>query len=571
METDDYKKMSKGELVKLLESLLEGREPGSASGLLRELQARQIELERQNRELSKAQRTLEEARDRYAEFFDFAPAGYLLFDETGCIQEINLTGASMLGVERSRLIGKPFISFLERASVKKFHDHLLQCRETGEKATAELDISLKGGAKAHAQIMSVPLKGPEGIKKGYRSAITDMAEQKRAEEEKAKIQEQLFQVQKMETIGKLAGGIAHDFNNLMTIIASYSGLAMKKAASRSLKEYLDQIRASADRAAALTRQLLVFSRKQPAEPALLDLNASVEEMMKILRHIISENISIKTVLGKDLWAIKGDKGNMEQLIMNLVINAKDALPQGGDIIVTTENAVFTEKDCKGVPDAGPGRYVCLKVEDTGTGMGKDVMEHLFEPFFSTKEAKGTGLGLSVVKSIVKEHKGWIDVRSEVGRGSQFKVCIPIAPDAAVAGNIKEVSAGEPMGRGERVLIVEDEKHLRKSVALVLQKSGYRVFEAASARDAISIFEKENGEFDLVLSDMVPQDKNGVEMAEELIHKRPGVHILFTSGYVDIESEWPVLKERGFNFLQKPFEIPELLRLVRESIGKAGLN
>ncbi|MDO8426590.1 MAG: MEDS domain-containing protein, partial [Deltaproteobacteria bacterium] len=313
----------------------------------------------------------------------------------------------------------------------------------------------------------------------------EIAERKRAEREREEIQAQLFQSRKMETVGKLAAGIAHDFNNLMTIVASFSNLALKEAPSGRLQGYIEQIRAASERATGLTRQLLIFSRSQLIEPRLIDLNACVEEILKMLYRLIGENIRIKKEFQQDLWAVKADKGNIEQLIMNLVVNAKDALPHGGRVTISTANESVS-KASPGAMPSRPGDFVCLTVEDNGAGMDSGVIKHIFEPFFSTNGAGiGAGLGLAVVNNIVREHGGEISVSSSPGQGTAFKVFLPAEPVSARAE--EKAEAAEEPGGGERVLIIEDERMLRKSVALVLSKNGYAVFEAESAREALSLF------------------------------------------------------------------------------------
>ncbi|MBI5492715.1 MAG: MEDS domain-containing protein [Deltaproteobacteria bacterium] len=390
----------------------------------------------------------------------------------------------------------------------------------------------------------------------------EISERKRAESEREEMQAQLLQSQKTETIGKLAGGIAHDFNNLMTIIGSFSNLALKEGHSGRLNTYIEQIRAASERASGLTRQLLIFSRNQLIEPSLINLNSCIDEMLKMLYRLIGENVRIKKDLQQDLWTVRADKGNIEQLIMNLVVNAKDAMPHGGRITISTVN-VSAEKAAHAACSR-TGGSVRLTVADNGAGMDPGVSEHIFEPFFSTKGAGiGAGLGLAVVKNIVKEHGGEIRVESALGQGTAFEVYLPAettSPALRPAGPEEAVERG----MGERVLLVEDERMLRKSVALVLSKNGYSVFEAESAKEAIRLFEREGGRFDLVFSDMILRDSNGIELMDKLAAMSP-VKVLFSSGYMDIESQWPVIKERGCRFLQKPYEIPELLKVIKDAV------
>jgi PAS domain S-box-containing protein len=398
-------------------------------------------------------------------------------------------------------------------------------------------------------------------------AIEDITERKRAEEEKAKIQAQFLQAQKMEAIGILAAGVAHDFNNLLTTIQGYTHLAMMEVdKTTSLYRDLKEIHLAAVRAADLTRKLLLFSRKHPIDLSPLNINRTVDDLLKMLNRLIGEDIAVNTDLEPDLWTVQADAGNIEQVIMNLAVNARDAMPEGGKLTIKTENVTIDEDYCKVFPHARPGKYVCLSVEDTGTGMDKEIIQHIFEPFFSTKEAgRGTGLGLSVVYGIVKQHKGWINVHSEPGRGSTFKVYLP-AFSAKLEDETKEKSSLEEFqGSGERILLVEDEKGVRELTKKILRKNGYVVFEAANAKEALDIFEKERGKFHLVLSDVVLPDKSGLQLVHQLLSFKPELRVILSTGYTDEKSQWPIIREKGFRVLQKPYNLPDMLRAIRDAI------
>ncbi|MDP2688601.1 MAG: ATP-binding protein [Deltaproteobacteria bacterium] len=352
-----------------------------------------------------------------------------------------------------------------------------------------------------------------------------------------------------EAIGRLAGGIAHDFNNLTIIIKMNSDLAAKELdAGSPARAYLGQISDASSRAADLTRQLLIYGSRREPSPEPVNLNGTVADMFKILNRFIGEKITIKRELDPGLPAIMADKSNIEQMIMNLVINARDAMPGGGLITMKTWNE---------------GGSVCLSVDDTGAGMDREVIKHIFEPFFSTKGGKGTGLGLAVVHSVVKESGGSVTVYSPPGQGSTFKVVFPAAPEKPGVEK-REEGVEDLAGKGERVLLVEDEAQLRKSVALILGRNGYKVFEASDAGEAMELFEKENGRFDIVFTDMVLQDMTGLQLAERLRAGNNGLRVLLTSGYVDTEARWPLIREKGLGFLQKPYEIDDMLRAVKRS-------
>lgn len=423
----------------------------------------------------------------------------------------------------------------------------------------------KDGREVILETSGAPILDPAGNLLGYRGMDRDITKRKLEEAEKSRIQQQLIQSQKMEAIGVLAGGIAHDFNNLMVIIRINNSLALKKTGSGSadISAYLEQINAASERAENLTRQLLIFSRRQPTETRALDLNRKVTNTLGMLKRLIGENIVISMELSADIGMIRADKANIEQIIMNLVINAKDAMPGGGKIILKTA-MVDVGGSSRAVAE---GRHVKLTVEDTGTGMDGAVIKHIFEPFFSTKGPRGTGLGLAVVHGIVRDLGGWIDVESSPGEGTRFEIYLP-SVEADEKEVIKESRPEEELsGRGEKVLIVEDEKLLRKSVAVVLSKNGYTVLEAGCASDAKKLFEKERGQINLVFSDMVLQDRDGVQLIEDLKSFNKEFKVLITSGYLDVESQWPAIKEKGYRFLQKPYEISDLLKSVREALEK----
>ena len=420
----------------------------------------------------------------------------------------------------------------------------------------------KDGSIVVLETSGAPILDQAGNLLGYRGIDRDITKRKVREEERERIQQQLIQSQKMEAIGTLAGGIAHDFNNLMVVIRLNSNMALKKEENgANILPYLEHINIAAERAENLTRQLLIFSRKQPTTISALNLNTKVENILSILKRIIGENITIKTDLEPKIRPIRADRVNVEQVIMNLVINARDALPKGGIISIKTDNVVVSGGDSLRAATLGAGAYVRITIEDDGVGINSDVIKRIFEPFFTTKGAHGTGLGLAVVHSIVKELRGWIDVESKPGAGSRFEIYLPAA-ESEVSVEPKEKSSPEAPGKGERVLVVEDEKLLRKSVSVVLSRNGYKVFEASSAKEAAALFEKEKGQFNLVFSDMVLHDMDGIRLVDGLKAANPAFKVLITSGYLDVESQWPALRERGFHFLQKPYEVPDLLRSIR---------
>jgi PAS domain S-box-containing protein len=393
---------------------------------------------------------------------------------------------------------------------------------------------------------------------------------RQAEDEKAAVQAQLIQAQKMDAIGTLTGGIAHDFNNLLSTIQVSSELAMIKISEEDPAwNDLNQIHQAGERAADLARQLLLFSRRQPMETSLVDLNKATTAMLDMLARLIGENIEVGLHLDPDLCMIRGDKSNIEQVIMNLVINARDSMPGGGKIAITTENVTLDQQQCGLLPDATPGKYVCMSVTDQGTGMNSDTVEHIFEPFFSTKQAgDGTGLGLAVVHGIVKQHGGWIDVYSQPGKGSTFRVYFKAFSATLEDKHRRKASLRNYQGNGETILIVEDEETVRRLAARIFNSNGYVTAEAGSAEEALDIFERENGNFDLLLSDVVLPGKTGVQLADEILARKRDLKVLLTSGYLDDRSQWSIVCDKGLKFLNKPFTVLDLLQAAKEALEPA---
>ncbi|MBI1912572.1 MAG: GAF domain-containing protein [Deltaproteobacteria bacterium] len=380
--------------------------------------------------------------------------------------------------------------------------------------------------------------------------------------EKENLQKQLFQSQKMEALGELAGGIAHDFNNIITVIKVLSGMALSQTPEENQShDLLKKINEAARRAESITRQLLILSRRNPPDFKPLGINEVVKDLTGMLVHLLRKNITLNAELDKNLREVIADKGNIQQLVLNLIMNARDAIYRKGEITIRTENF---ELDAGSAQDSSySGKFICLTVEDTGKGMEREVMDHIFEPLFTTKGiGKGTGLGLVVVDNIVKQHNGWITVSSDLGKGSSFKIYFPAVPQEAAQATEKK-KPSDLQGRGKRVLYVEDEKMLRKSVAMLLSKHGYSVYEASNVKDAEEIFERENGRFDLLFTDTVLTDENGIVLIERLRAKNKELRVLLTSGYLDIDCHWPEIKSKGYGFLQKPYEPVTLLHTFRE--------
>jgi signal transduction histidine kinase/CheY-like chemotaxis protein len=422
----------------------------------------------------------------------------------------------------------------------------------GKSFNSENELS----AGMRVSIMETPLDWPDG-QRVKMTVLRDITETK-------SLEAQLQHAQKMEAVGVLAGGIAHDFNNLLTVIAGYAEILLHQMPS-ARREEMNGIKKAAQQAGALTRQLLLFSRKESLKPKVVDLRVLVGDLEKMLARLIGEQIELIVERAPAPLAVKVDPGQIEQVVMNLVINARDALPAGGRITIKAREIAIDEHYCQTLLHARPGMFVQLTVSDSGEGMSKEVMARIFEPFFTTKgQHKGTGLGLSVVYGIIKQHGGWINVYSEPKQGTTFRLYLPAAEGVAGAG--EQEPAPLPAGRGEWILLVEDEQNVRQVTSAMLAATGYQVVEASGLVEALAAFDQEGGRFDLVVSDIVLSDGSGIQVFEQLRARNPRQSILLASGYADEKSQWPVIMDQKIPFLQKPFNMTELSQAVAAAIG-----
>jgi nitrogen-specific signal transduction histidine kinase len=381
--------------------------------------------------------------------------------------------------------------------------------------------------------------------------------------ERRQLEEQLLQAQKMEAVGRLAGGIAHDFNNILTAIKSYSELLIEDMATDNGRvEDVQEIREAADRAANLTRQLLAFSRQQMLRPRVLDLNSTVRDLKSMLDRLIGANIELKTRLSPDIGMITADPGQIEQVLVNLVVNASDAMTDGGRIDMETANVELDEEYARTHVATPAGPYVMLCVSDTGHGMTREIQSRVFEPFFTTKEkGKGTGLGLSTVYGIVKQSGGSIWVYSEPGRGTTFKIYLPRVNETADLPVAVPVTNGK--GGDETILLVEDEDAVREVASRILRRHGYTVVEARNGTDALRKFTEDGSEFDLIVTDIVMPEMGGLELAQRVREWTPNARILFTSGYTEDAVLRRNFLDPGAEFVEKPFTPSRLAQRTRE--------
>jgi len=516
----------------------------------------------QQKEVSKYTRQLETLSEN-------APFGMVMIDKDGTFKYINPKFRELLGYDLNDIPnGKTW--FRKAYPDPTYRHHVistwindLEGLKSGEKRPRTFTVTCKGGTEKIINFIPVQLETGENL-----IACEDITELKRAEEEKAALQEQLRQSQKVEAVGCLAGGIAHDFNNLLTVIKGYSQLSsIELKEGDPLRGNIDEIQNATDRAASLTRQLLAFSRRQVMEMKILDLNTLLRDLEKMLRRVIGEDIEMVIQLAEDLGRVRADVGQIEQVVMNLAVNGRDAMPNGGKLTIETANMELDEFYARSHVDVKPGHYVMFSVSDTGVGMTPEVRERIFEPFFTTKEkGKGTGLGLSTSYGIVKQSEGDIWVYSVQGKGNTFKIYLPRVNEPLE--EIRKEVLKEELPRGnETILIVEDEEEVRKLAGKTLERQGYRILEASQGDDALRISERHGGPIDLILVDVIMPGMSCSELAKHLKSPHPKMKVVYMSGYTDNAIVRHGVLEKGVNYIQKPFTMEGLARKVREVLDK----
>ncbi len=378
---------------------------------------------------------------------------------------------------------------------------------------------------------------------------------------------QMRQAQKMEAIGQLSAGVAHDFNNLLTVIQGNSSLIADEKDPDQIKLFTSEITEATTRAASLTRQLLLFGRKQALQLGELDLNGIIRETGTMLKRIVGEDIDVRFQTPAEPMFVRADSGMMNQILVNLAVNSRDAMPKGGQLLIDVSISHFDEAKAQATTGAKPGIFACIAVTDTGTGIPEEALTHIFEPFFTTKDVgRGTGLGLATVFGITQQHGGWINVFSEIGKGTTFRVYLPAIQHAVIPDSStpeKAISGGH-----ETILLVEDEAPVRKMVRTLLNSLGYRIFEAATGKAALAVWKEQAGKIDMLMSDVVmPDGMNGIELSHKLLESAPGLKILLTSGYsADLISNEENAGQ-GLNFISKPYDLRALAEAVRNCLDR----
>ncbi|MHB1025793.1 MAG: PAS domain S-box protein [Desulfobacteria bacterium] len=515
------------------------------------------------RSVRRATQSLRESEERYRELFENANDIIYTHDLAGNFTSINKVAEQALGYTLDEALKSNMFSILAPEYVDVVRQMMSRKVAEGSQTQYELEVVCKDDRRVPLEV-STRIIYRRGKAVGVQGIARDITDRKRAEAEKEKLQSQLQQAQKMEAVGRLAGGVAHDFNNLLTVITGYSELLLRKIGKESpMYGDLDEIKRAGERAALMTRQLLAFSRKQIIEPKVIHLDHLVAEMHKMLTRLIGEDISIQVTTGKSTGSVKVDPGQFQQILMNLAVNARDAMPGGGKIVIETANVDLDAGYCASHPYVTPGRYVMLSVSDTGKGMSEEVKAHIFEPFFTTKaKGSGTGLGLATTYGVVKQAGGSIEVYSEVGIGTTIKIYLPRVEEQAV----KPVNDDRPTdlpGGTEMVLVVEDEDIVRNLCVQILERLGYRVLQARNGTEAIAEVRGYGDRIDLLLTDVVMPGMNGSELATQLVRHHPEMKVLFTSGYTDDAIVHHGVLDEGVMFIGKPYTPLALARKVRE--------
>jgi PAS domain S-box-containing protein len=519
-------------------------------------------------ERKEAEAALQHSEARFESVFRSSPLAIGITEMAGGrIIDVNEQCAGLFGYARAEMVGRSPLA-LGLWAEGDGRDRTLEDLRAGRAVrNRQVQVRCKSGEVRHVLLSMEPVAfaGAAGASPAVVIVAADITDQK-------SLEEQLRQSQKMEAVGRLAGGVAHDFNNLLAVITGYGELLQRDIGPghRGFRR-VEEIRKAADRAAALTRQLLAFSRKQVLAPKVLDLNAVVSETTDMLRRLIGEDIQLTMVLAESLWSVKADPGQMEQVIVNLAVNARDAMSRGGRLIIETGNVHLDAYYARGRPDACAGPHVRLAVSDSGHGMDAATLAHMFEPFFTTKEqGKGTGLGLATVHGIVRQSGGHVTVYSEPDRGTTFKVYLPRFDDG------RTVEAGAPLveeawSGTETILVVEDESSLRVMIIEVLESAGYNVLEGLTPEDALAAAGIHDGDIPLLLTDVIMPRMSGPQLADALKASRPETRVLFMSGYTDDAIGHHGILEPGVQFLQKPFTMDSLLRKVREVLNAPAMG
>lgn len=510
-------------------------------------------------ELQQAERALRETSDLLQTLVTASPAPIVVVDVEGRVRLWNPAAEALFGWTAAEVQGRP----VPCLPPDELPDLVEEVRRGIARRGREARRLRKDGTEVVVAVHAAPLRDAGGDIAGAMAVLIDVTEQRRLEEE-------LRQTQKMDAIGRLAGGIAHDFNNVLQVIRGYvEELFHAIPPGTGVWEDLEQIARATERAGTLTRQLLAFSRKQVLQPRVLDPNALVENMNRMLRRLIGEDIELVTLVDPGVGRVKADAGQLEQVLLNLVVNARDAMPRGGTITIETSRLEIEDDRSRPHHEMQPGVYVVIAVSDTGQGMDRETQARIFEPFFTSKEqGRGTGLGLSTVYGIVKQSGGHVHVYSEPGHGTTFRVYLPGCDEGGEPSRRRTDPPAQVSG-AETILIVEDEDMVRRLASRVLRRQGYAVVEAPNGEEALRVAAAHEGPIDLLLTDVIMPRMGGRELAERLLERHPGIAVVFMSGYTENAIAQHGVLEPGTVLLEKPFTPAALLRTVRSVLDASG--
>ncbi|MGC9326608.1 MAG: ATP-binding protein, partial [Candidatus Hinthialibacter sp.] len=529
-----------------------------------------IESIRDITEQKKHEETLRASEENYRTIFNSAVEAFFIHHpEKGAILAFNQKAREMCEIQNPGQAPDHLSLFWKYESAQEIEQIMRRIRAAsqGIDQTYEKIITNHAGRSFWVEVTlkKIVLGGQNRVL----AILHDIHSRKIAEQEKLQLEEQLQQSQKMEAVGKLAGGVAHDFNNLLTVIQGYSEMALDcTQPGESIHYHIEEIKKAVSRAESITRQLLTFSRRQIIQPQVLDVNSIIQNLGKILNRIIGENIEMQTLLDPNLNSIKIDPNQLEQTIINLAINARDAMPQGGKITLETRNVTIQDQYAQQHLGVSPGEYVLLRVCDTGCGMDKETQKRIFEPFFTTKKVgEGTGLGLPMVYGIAKQNQGSITVDSEVGKGSVFTIYFPAFSDETKSSNAQKRIHTPPSGT-ETILVVEDETSVLYLVEQILSELGYSVLCAETTEKAHQLFDAHQEEIKLLFTDVIMPQLSGRQLAEQLMEKNPLLKVLFMSGYTDDNIMHHDVRKKGIAFVQKPFRAMEVAVKIREVLDSS---
>jgi PAS domain S-box-containing protein len=532
------------------------------------LEARVVE---KTAQLAESRAVAAESAEMFFQLFEFAPDALIAVDSTGRIDRTNIRALELFGYERSDLLGQPVEILIPERFANRHTDHRSAFLKAPHAKTvgAELEIAgrRKDGTEFPVEIVLSPANSPHGPL--VLAVIHDLTERRRTEALTRAAEERIQTGQRMEALGQLAGGVAHDFNNMMTVVTGYSELLLARTPEEHpSRKALEEIKKAGDRCANLTGHLLAFSRRQVLTPAVLDLGSIVTDLNQMMPVLLGENVEVHLSVEPNVWHVRTDQAQIEQVIVNLVVNARDAMPRGGKLGIAVWNREVDSRVAASHPEMAAGSYVVVSVADTGHGMDEHTRARVFDPFFTTKPVgQGSGLGLSTAYGFIKQSGGHIYLDSQLDSGTTVHVYLPRAESTAASPAAQRVRT--PAGGSETILLAEDEASVRSFVRDVLGQAGYRLLEAADGRSALQLAAAFNGPIHLLISDVVMPGMNGGDLAETLMAGRPRTRTLLISGYVQQLVDEVAVSRSGVEFLRKPFTANDLLTRVREILDARG--